>query len=204
MSLRELVRTTFTTRDYAAALIAAWPEVTKEQAGVLWAQYALETGRGGSCWNYNIGNVKHFEGDGYDYVMLPNTPEIINGVRVIFQPPHPQTWFRAYDSLADAMEEHLEFLKKRYASAWHAVIEGNPAEFAQLIKARGYFTGSLDDYARALVSLHAEWMRSSAFDEARDEVADTEPTGVIVTIEGDIKKLSPLDSVVTGEGEDEA
>ena len=46
MALYEQKRTTFSTQDYADAVYAADSSLTREQAGVLWAQYAIETGRG--------------------------------------------------------------------------------------------------------------------------------------------------------------
>lgn len=46
MALYEQKRTTFSTQDYADAVYAADSSLTREQAGVLWAQYAIETGKG--------------------------------------------------------------------------------------------------------------------------------------------------------------
>lgn len=153
------VRTPITNALFADAVRAAWPEASREAIGVLWAQYALETGRGKACWNNNIGNVKATPGDGLNYTMLPNTWEIINGKRETFQPPHPQTWFRSYETLAEGMVSHIAFLRRRYAAAWAHVEAGQPDAFARALKARGYFTGDVDVYARSLVSLLAEWLR---------------------------------------------
>lgn len=183
--LLQLQRTTATLRDYARALLVAWPEASKASAGVLWAQYALETGRGAACWNWNIGNVKHVAGDGHDYVMLPSTWEIVGGKRVTFQPPDPQTWFRAYGSLDDAMVEHVAFLRRKYAPAWNAVESGEPERFASLLKAHGYYTGSEADYRRALSSLHAEWMLQTAYDNAAAALAPTEPVPGAPIVEED-------------------
>lgn len=63
-------RTTPTKIDFARALLAVWPDATKEGAGVLYAHFAGETGDGAYCWNWNLGNVKHAKGDGFDYVSL--------------------------------------------------------------------------------------------------------------------------------------
>lgn len=63
-------RTTPTKTDFARALLAVWPDATKEGAGVLWSHFAGETGDGAYCWNWNLGNVKHVAGDGFDYVSL--------------------------------------------------------------------------------------------------------------------------------------
>lgn len=167
-SRRELTKTTHTIADYTRAVVAAWSRLygsppSEGTCGVLWAQYALETGRGVACWNNNIGNVKHVRGDGYDYVELPNTWEIIGGKKVVFQPPDPQTWFRVYESLADAMVDHLRFLERRYGNAWSSILSGDPAGFAHALKARGYYTAAESDYARGLASLVKEFQRSGAY-----------------------------------------
>lgn len=162
MALYEQKRTSFSTQDYADAVYAADPSLTREQAGVLWAQYAIETGRGKACWNSNIGNVKVTPAQvaaGVDYFMLQGTWEIINGKRQVFEPPHVQTWFRHFQSLADAMVHHLSFLQRRYAKAWQSVLSGDPEVFAHRLKELGYYTGPESVYASSMKYFHAEWMR---------------------------------------------
>ena len=162
MALYEQKRTTFSTQDYADAVYAADSSLTREQAGVLWAQYAIETGKGKFCWNCNIGNVKVTAGQvqaGTDYFMLKGTWEIINGKREVFQPPHIQTWFRHFHSLADAMKHHLAFLQRRFLKAWDSVLSGEPAEFAHRLKELKYYTGPESVYASSMGYFHAEWMR---------------------------------------------
>lgn len=179
-----VTRTTFTTKDYARAVLRAWRAYlgvypSKEAVGCLWAQYALETGRGAFCFNHNIGNVKHTPPR--DYMMLRGTWEIVNGKRVVFEPPHPATWFNAYASLDDAMLEHLKLLReRRYASAWPAVEAGQPGEFAIRLKNKGYYTAPMEDYARGLRGFHQEFMRMPAYENALDEIiadaeVDTQP-----------------------------
>jgi len=68
--LLETKRTTPTVREFAATLLRVWPDATKRQAGILYAHFSGETGAGRFCWNWNLGNVKHVAGDGYDYVSL--------------------------------------------------------------------------------------------------------------------------------------
>ena len=161
---RPVVRTKFSIHEYAAAVRKADPTLTREQAGILWAQYALETGRGNACWNNNIGNVKVTPSQvaaGVPYFMLPNTWEIIGGKKEVFQPPHPQTWFRHFESLAEAMAHHIVFLRdKRYKPAWPSVLSGDPAEFARALKKESYYTAPEADYAKIMKSMHAEWMRN--------------------------------------------
>ncbi len=137
------VRTSIDQKTYARALVAAWrallgSDPTKGQAGVLWAQYGIETGAGPFCWNWNIGNVKHVTGDGHEWMMLPNTWEMERGKRVVYQPPHPATWFRSFPDLDTAMVEHFAFLHgKRYAPAWEGVELEDCGLFARLLKQGG-------------------------------------------------------------------
>lgn len=169
-NLHPIRRTSFSVQDYARAVREAAPELSKAAAGVLWAQYALETGRGSACWNCNIGNVKATPAQvaaGVPYFMLPNTWEIIGGKKVIFQPPDPQTFFRHFDTLAEAMAHHVAFLRgRRFRAAWPAVLAGDPVAFAHELKRLGYYTGSADAYARSMRALHAEWMKAIDYHES--------------------------------------
>src|SRR5690242_20203330 len=68
---------------------------SNDTLALLYAQSALETGRWKKIYNYNFGNIKR-NGD-EDYCMF-KCNEIINGKTIWFNPPHRQTWFRAYPS----------------------------------------------------------------------------------------------------------
>jgi hypothetical protein len=181
VSVVPVVRTTYSMKDFAKACILAWKRLTglfpkKEVVGIIWAQHALETGNGGFCWNHNIGNLKCTETQasaGVPYMMLAGTWEMINGHKVIFQPPHPATWFRAFASLDEGMTAHLDLLKnRRYATCWPAVESGEPAAFAAALRARGYYTASVEDYTRLMKVGHLRWMREHAFEDAQAEVLE--------------------------------
>lgn len=174
----DLMRTPFTDADWCGAVIDAWPEVKAAQAALLWAQAIEETGRGGhACWNWNLGNVKHVDGDGFDYFELPHTREVIGGKDVFYEPPDPRTRFRAFATFADGMSEHVDFLRRHYAPAWSAVESGDPREFVRLLKLHGYFTGDVIAYTNAVVELQAEFLRAPWFAAAQEARADTEPPG---------------------------
>jgi len=208
-----VTRTVVSMRDYARAVLRGWHTVgqglpKKQSIAVLWAQYMIETG-GAACWNWNIGNVKHVPGDGYDYHMLKGTWEgvdkavadalIAKGlaaldtnpshvkavaprVCVVFQPPHPATWFRAYPNLDAAMLSHLTLLaKKRYASAWPHVLDGDYRAFATALRARGYFTATAEAYAKGMSGHYDSFVQSSVYEDERDALelireAPTEPS----------------------------
>ena len=162
------IKTPVTMQTYAPALARAWRLLlgafpTKAQAGVLWAQYGIETGAGPYCWGWNIGNVKKVRGDGYDYQALNGVWECVaddvaNGLiaagqavrstnpshikaagpgrtAVIFSAKHAASWFRVFANLDAAMTEHLTFLRKRFGACWAGVEAGDCALFARLLKA---------------------------------------------------------------------
>lgn len=173
MNVHPVERTTFSVSDYAAAAREADPTLSREAVGVLWAQYALETGRGSACWNHNIGNVKVTRRQaeaGVPFFMLPGTWEIEHGRRVVYQPPHEQTWFRWFASLSEAMRHHLSFLAARYGEAWEALRSGDPTAFASALKKRGYYTGSETTYAASLRHLLREFLAAAEWPVDPNEV----------------------------------
>jgi hypothetical protein len=185
------VRTPCTQYDLVKAFIGAWQEMygslpTKQQIGVVWAQNALETGLTHDMWNYNLGNIKYVANPGDDeslkYCMLENVWEIVNGQRVVFQPPNPATWFRAFDTLTEGVFFYFNFLRnKRYRTAWTAVEAGDPAGFSHLLKMAGYYTAPEADYTRAEMAYFNKFMGSDYFDRAMAELngATVQPPSVV-------------------------
>ena len=168
------VRTSYTLNQLIGGLVEGWYKKfgvipSKASIGVLYAQNALETGGTVSMWNNNIGNVKYVPraGDeGWTYMMLANVWEMINGKKVIFQPPHPATWFRAFPTLADGIADHIDFIRNhRYKNAWTAVESGNPAAFAHLLKIAGYYTAPEADYIRLMSYYFNKYMASTTYEE---------------------------------------
>jgi flagellum-specific peptidoglycan hydrolase FlgJ len=168
------VRTSYKGIDLIKGFIDGWVKAfneipSKETVGVLYAQNALETGGTVFMWNNNIGNIKYIPSvsDTGDYMMLNNVWEIINGKKVIFQPPHQATWFKSYPTLADGVAQHYDFIKnRRYAKAWSAVESGNPAEFAHLLKLAGYYTAPESDYIRGMNNYFNKYMSSKLYEQA--------------------------------------
>jgi len=172
------VKTTYTLNQLIGGLVEGWykkfgviPE--KKQIGVLYAQNALETGGTVSMWNNNIGNVKFVPNknpeldNGIEYMMLANTWEMVNGKKIIYQPPHQATWFRAFKTLGDGVAHHLDFLRNnRYKKAWTAVEAGSPAEFSHLLKVAGYYTAAEADYTRLMNTYFNKFMKDTTFETA--------------------------------------
>ena len=155
------VRTHLSLDEAVAAMADAFSEFMKRdptprQLAILVAQSALETGHWASMWNFNWGNVKMPSTADGDYCQF-RCNEIIGGKVVWFDPPHPQTSFRAYASAADGAIEQVKFLaeRPRYAEAWRRCISGDSAGFVRALASAGYFTANVDAYERAVVSLTA-------------------------------------------------
>jgi len=196
VSQREPVRTTPTLEAYVGAVVRAWPEGEPCSAGacaVLWAQYMIETG-GRACWGWNIGNVKASDisrpwhalrgvwegvsaaeasrlvaaGEAVYDASTAHQRAVAPRVAVVFEPPHPATRFRSFDSLDEAMGEHLALLRRRFARGWPGVLAGDVVAFARGLRAQGYFTASAEAYAAGMRAPFAAAMASDAFDIASD------------------------------------
>lgn len=180
MAQMPVVRTPISMRDFAGALIRVLREMgvqpSKAACGVFWAQYALETGAGGFCWNYNLFNHKVTQSQvaaGVPYMMLANTWEVEKGQKVMYQPPHPATWFRAYSSFESAMGDHVAAVKSgRYATSWPAVITGDVTLYATRLRERGYYTAPLIDYVALMTAKLKAWNVSAAYEDALADAFD--------------------------------
>lgn len=151
--------------EAAYALREAWNELygvypSLESLALLWAQWALETGRGKSIHCYNFGNIKR-SGD-EDYCMY-RCNEILDGKLCWFYPPHKQTWFRAYSSSIDGAIDYINFLSQRtrYKKAWLAIQKGDPYLFGHELKMAGYYTADEVQYTKSIASLTKEFKKKS-------------------------------------------
>ena len=138
---------------------------------ILTAQCALESGRWRAMHRNNPGNIKASETYEYLYTQF-RCNEVIHGKVEWFDPPHPQTNFRAFYDLDTGVLDYLRFLsgRARYAKAWAAAAAGDPVAFVEALKAAGYFTADVGPYLRAVVSLFNEYLR-----QLRAPERDTEP-----------------------------
>ncbi len=156
-------------------------EPKKESIWILMSQWALETGWGKFMHNYNLGNAKSREGDGYDYSYFkcneiirradavalqnaaPQTAKITSyrndGKCIIwFYPKHPGCRFRAFKTLLEGAIDHISLVYKRFNKSWSALLSGDPERYAIALKSQSYFTADLHTpsktgYADVLISL---------------------------------------------------
>jgi len=160
----ETVRTALDPEAVRKALTEAWilkfgTQPSSDSITVLLSQIAQETGWR-ACWNYNLGNVKASKGQ--DYCELAGVWEIgKNGERIEIPKGAPGSQFRAFATLELGVAAYLSILFKGFASAWPAVLAGDPHEFAVLLRKAKYYTAPLEDYSRGLM-LHFEQLREPA------------------------------------------
>jgi len=138
--------------------------LSDDALSVCWAQWALETGRGKRCYNWNLGNRKARRDEPY---MLLRTWEMIDGKRVELVDR-----FAAFDSLEAGAVDYLAFmLRPQYRRVWEAFCAGDATLAARELKRLGYYTADEGEYARGLSSLASEFKRTIAGEICHD----TEP-----------------------------
>lgn len=147
--------------DVFLALGRVDPSLSRDSLLVLLSQWCLETGGGTSCHRWNLGNAKHVRGDGHEWTMFGCT-EVLGGRVQRFEPPDPQTWFRAFSTLDEGAADYLGLLKHRFAVAWPAVIAGDVGAFGHALKLAHYYTADEHAYVALLVRLRGELWRQIA------------------------------------------
>lgn len=156
-----------------------WRTNKPETVATLMAQSALESGRWQSMFNFNVSNIKCEPTRAGLYTCFPLLNEIIKGKTVWFSdvaeltgkggspvgavhplpPGHPQSRFRAYDTLTDGVKDKLNFLNRtRYAVAKDAALGGSPGAYSRALSTAGYYTANVDSYTRSLVSLFSTYL----------------------------------------------
>ena len=158
--------TPVTIAEFYSSLGNAWrarfgAEPARASLLVLCSQWAEEDARGKAMHRFNCGNIKgRADGsDGHSWTFF-RCNEVLGGKVVWFDPPNPACCFRAYATLDEGVADYLDELTRRFASAWPAVLAGDPADFAHRLKVARYYTADEGAYAAALVSLFHEFDRT--------------------------------------------
>jgi hypothetical protein len=175
-----------------AALRGAWAgllgaQPSRQSLLVLVAHWALETGWGHSCWNWNLGNVKHVDGDGRDFYSV-RCNEVIAGKVVWIEEGQPGSFFRAFAGLAEGAADYLRLLHGQFGFAWPAVEAGDPAGFCHALRQRGYFTADEATYTRGVVACMA----------SADHVIPPDPDTAQLAIEAEAQAMGGF---VPGKGD---
>jgi hypothetical protein len=157
------IATPCTPQVMCAALAEAWrrlfaSEPKPESLAVLLSQWALETGRGKSCFAWNLGNARPptTRSDAL-CCQLTRVSEILDGKEYFFLPPSRGSTFRAFESLDQGADFYLNLLHSRFAVAWSAVLRGDPAGYTAALYQAHYFTADTAAYGRTMQALFEEF-----------------------------------------------
>lgn len=180
---RVRMRTTPTIGEWRAAIVGAAAalqlELSEPALAVLFAQWALETGHGHACWNWNLGNVRARAGQPYTLLggawecgrVVPVGATLIDppagaqcpAGQVAYLLPNATQKFAAFDSLDEGASTYLGFLLRPvYARAWEQVMRGDAVGFAHVLKQFGYYTADEGAYAHGLASISRDYFAAIA------------------------------------------
>lgn len=129
-------------------LAEAWKAVTGETANdrtlaVLWAQWALETGRGTAMLDNNFAGLKG-RGPRGDSAVRWTWERSSGGVERL------RRRFRAYGSPLEGARDYVVVLRDRFSEAFAAARAGDASNFARALARAGYHTADASEYERAL------------------------------------------------------
>lgn len=121
---------------------------------------------GRTCWQYfttterfNSAQITYAQKLGPGLVTVIESPSATRNGKVRIAPKHPYCCFRAYESLQDAMRDHLETLRSKFPRAWAALLTGDADAFAHGLRLDGYYTANEDEYEAMLKSRLREELR---------------------------------------------
>lgn len=123
---------------------------SRRTLSILWAQWALETGRGRSMVGHNFGGLKGASPNGKSGVYWTTEGHGADATRI-------RSRFRAYDSPAEGADDYLRTLQERYPEALEGAIAESPDGFVRGLQQRRYFTADPAEYQRSIASLSREF-----------------------------------------------
>ncbi len=183
----ERVKTSISEPQMIQAVIAVWRSMfgdtpSKEQVSMILAQNNLETGSRANMYNYNVGNITHTQGDGFDYWQSPDWHYNAQHEKVYYTAK-----FRAYPDLETGVRDYLKLLNsKHYAGAFQYIVHPDPAGFSKALKAGGYYTADEKDYTAGVQAQFNKVNKSNGYEVAMSgkippaspvSPAGVEPTG---------------------------
>jgi flagellum-specific peptidoglycan hydrolase FlgJ len=144
-------RTALSGEEAARALGHAYTQVTGERpsaatTAILTAQWAHETGRGASMYNYNFGGIKGTGPSGLSVAQRTREGWGAEERQIVDR-------FRAYGSATEGATDYVKLLATRYPKALEAARQGDAEGFVHALKARGYFTGNEQAYVRSVAGM---------------------------------------------------
>lgn len=129
-------------------------EPSQDCVAILTAQWAHETGRGASMYNYNFAGIK---GTGPSGMSVSQRTKEGWGASEVTRKDN----FRAYASAEEGATDYIKLLARRFPEALKAAQNGDPVGTVRALKQSGYFTGNEEVYTRNVVSMAREFAPES-------------------------------------------
>ena len=144
-------------RQAAEVLASAWHDVigrpaSRRTVAVLWAHWALETGRGARMVDYNFAGLKGRAPGGASSVVWTRESGEDGKTRV-------RARFRAYATAQEGARDYVRTLHARFDPAFVAANEGDARAFADALDDANYFTDHPRVYKRSIQSLASEYLQ---------------------------------------------
>jgi hypothetical protein len=141
--------------EAARHLARAWRETfgkdpSPRALGILWAQWALETGRGRSMHGNNFGGLKGVGPEGGSAVLATREGFGSTETRI-------RSRFRAYETPEAGARDYVQTLADRYPEALAAAAKGDADGFVRGLEQRRYFTADPAEYRRGIGALLREY-----------------------------------------------
>jgi hypothetical protein len=148
------VHTPVTTAQASSLIADALEHVTGEKprpetVAILTAQWAHETGRGASMFNYNFAGIKGTGPSGLTVAQRTREGYGANERTITDN-------FRAYRTAEEGARDYVSLLKSRFPGALEAAQQGDPGATVHALKQAGYFTGDEVAYTRSVTNLARE------------------------------------------------
>jgi flagellum-specific peptidoglycan hydrolase FlgJ len=158
-SLVKPFRTQLAAAETQVLLKDALTRVTGEEpsndcVAILTAQWAHETGRGASMYNYNFGGIKGTGPSGM--AVAQRTKEGWGSTEKTITDN-----FRAYASAEEGATDYVKLLARRFPEALEAAKSGDAVGTVRALKDKGYFTGNEAAYTRSVVRMAREFAPES-------------------------------------------
>jgi len=163
----EITKTNIPEPQMAQAIISVWRSMfgqapSKEQVSMLLAQNNLETGTRNNMYNYNVGNITHTQGDGFDYWQGNDWRYNDKHEKINYSAK-----FRAYPNLEAGIKDYLKLLSgKHYSSAFEHILHPDPAAFSKALKAGGYYGEDEKKYTAGVQSQFDKVNKSNSYELA--------------------------------------
>jgi hypothetical protein len=149
-------------------------QLSKPQMALLIAQNNLETGHRKAMYNFNIGNITHAPGDGFDYYVGLDHIRNKQGEWVPIN-----LKFRSYPNLLSATKDYIKFLNRHGGgSIWQSILNQDPVGFSKALKRSGYYGADEGDtidpqtgkvkpgYTTNIVQLSKSFNQTNSYEKA--------------------------------------